>query len=74
MQALDQVLFPEAEPATYYIEMDPGIANAEDSGLAEEVAGLAPREVPEVPAGLRLSGLEPVTITDRSLFLKQHRY
>lgn len=32
-------LFPEATPATYYIEMDPGIANAEDSGLAEEVAG-----------------------------------
>jgi hypothetical protein len=32
-------LFPEATPATYYIEMDPGIANAEDSGLADEVAG-----------------------------------
>lgn len=32
-------LFPEATPATFYIEMDPGIANAEDSGLAEEVAG-----------------------------------
>lgn len=31
-------LFPEAVPATYYIEMDPGIANAEDSGLADEVA------------------------------------
>lgn len=31
-------LFPEATPATYYIEMDPGIANAEDSGLADEVA------------------------------------
>ncbi|WCO65068.1 hypothetical protein PO878_11220 [Iamia majanohamensis] len=31
-------LFPEAVPATRYIEMDPGIANAEDSGLAEEVA------------------------------------
>jgi hypothetical protein len=31
-------LFPQATPATYYIEMDPGIANAEDSGLAEEVA------------------------------------
>ncbi|HEV7722539.1 MAG TPA: hypothetical protein VGO60_14705 [Iamia sp.] len=32
-------LFPEATPATYYIEMDPGIANADDSGLADEVAG-----------------------------------
>lgn len=31
-------LFPEATPATRYIEMDPGIANAEDSGLAEDVA------------------------------------
>lgn len=31
-------LFPETVPATRYIEMDPGIANAEDSGLAEEVA------------------------------------
>ena len=29
---------PQATPATYYIEMDPGIANAEDSGLADEVA------------------------------------
>ncbi|MEZ5216609.1 MAG: glycosyltransferase family 39 protein [Ilumatobacteraceae bacterium] len=31
-------LFPELEPATKYIEMDPGMANAEDSGLAEDVA------------------------------------
>jgi hypothetical protein len=31
-------LFPDAVPATRYIEMDPGIANAEDSGLADEVA------------------------------------
>jgi hypothetical protein len=31
-------LFPELEPATYYIEMDPGLANDEDSGLAEDVA------------------------------------
>ncbi len=31
-------LFPEAVPATRYIEMDPGIANAPDSGLADEVA------------------------------------
>ena len=32
-------LLPELDPATRYIEMDPGVANAEDSGLAEEVAG-----------------------------------
>jgi hypothetical protein len=31
-------MFPELEPATYFIEMDPGLANAEDSGLAEDVA------------------------------------
>lgn len=31
-------LFPELPPATRYIEMDPGMANAADSGLAGEVA------------------------------------
>lgn len=31
-------LLPELDPATRYIEMDPGVANAEDSGLAEELA------------------------------------
>ena len=31
-------LFPELEPATYYIEMDPGLANAEGSSLADDVA------------------------------------
>ena len=31
-------LFPELVPATYFIEMDPGIANADDSPLADEVA------------------------------------
>lgn len=31
-------LFPELEPATYFIEMDPGLANAPDSPLADEVA------------------------------------
>jgi hypothetical protein len=30
-------LFPELKPATYYIEMDPGVANAKDSKLAGEV-------------------------------------
>lgn len=31
-------LFPDLVPATRYIEMDPGIANRDDSGLADEVA------------------------------------
>jgi 4-amino-4-deoxy-L-arabinose transferase-like glycosyltransferase len=31
-------LFPELVPATEYIEMDPGVANAPDSGLADDVA------------------------------------
>ena len=30
-------LFPELDPGTRYIEMDPGLANAHDSGLAEEL-------------------------------------
>jgi hypothetical protein len=30
-------LVPELPPATRYIEMDPGVANADDSGLAEEL-------------------------------------
>jgi hypothetical protein len=30
-------LMPELEPATRYIEMDPGIANAEGSGMADEL-------------------------------------
>lgn len=31
-------MFPELEPATYYIEMDPGLADAEGSSLADDVA------------------------------------
>ena len=31
-------LFPELEPATYFIEMDPGLADTEGSGLAEDIA------------------------------------
>ncbi len=31
-------LFPELEPATQFIEMDPGMANAEGSSLADDVA------------------------------------
>jgi len=30
-------LLPDLVPATRYIEMDPGVANAEDSGLADEL-------------------------------------
>jgi hypothetical protein len=30
-------LLPQLKPATYYIEMDPGVANADDSGLAGEI-------------------------------------
>ena len=32
-------LFPELTPATYFIEMDPGVANAPGSRLADDVAG-----------------------------------
>lgn len=31
-------LFPDLEPATYFIEMDPGLANADGSRLANDVA------------------------------------
>ncbi|MCU1429669.1 MAG: hypothetical protein JWL83_3669 [Actinomycetia bacterium] len=30
-------LYPELKPATYYIEMDPGVANAKNSRLTDEV-------------------------------------
>jgi hypothetical protein len=30
-------LLPDLDPATRYIEMDPGVANAEDSGMADEL-------------------------------------
>ncbi len=31
-------LFPELEPGTFFIEMDPGLADTEGSGLAEDIA------------------------------------
>lgn len=31
-------LFPDLDPATYYIEMDPGLANTEGSSLPDDVA------------------------------------
>ncbi len=37
--------------------------------IADAVAGLAPRSLPEIPVRLRLSGLEPVTVGPDSLFL-----
>jgi hypothetical protein len=38
-EAFIYYLFPELPPATRYIEMDPGVANADDSGMAEELEG-----------------------------------
>ncbi|TFW29967.1 methionine synthase [Massilia horti] len=37
--------------------------------ISELLEGVAPRPVPEVPVALRLSGLEPFTIDDASLFV-----
>ncbi len=37
--------------------------------IADAAKGVAPRVLPEIASALRLSGLEPVTITDDSLFL-----
>jgi 5-methyltetrahydrofolate--homocysteine methyltransferase len=36
---------------------------------AQAIAGIAPRVAPKVPPLMRLSGLEPVTISDESLFV-----
>jgi len=37
--------------------------------IADGVAGLAPRQAPEIPPACRLSGLEPCNITEDSLFV-----
>ncbi len=37
--------------------------------IADAAKGVAPRVQPEIAPALRLSGLEPVTVTDESLFL-----
>ena len=37
--------------------------------IADAAKGVAPRVLPEIASALRLSGLEPVTVTDDSLFL-----
>nr|WP_281258348.1 methionine synthase [Nocardioides gansuensis] len=39
------------------------------AAIAEAVEGVAPREVPSVEPALRLSGLEPLNVTEDSLFL-----
>jgi len=37
--------------------------------IAEVVSNIAPRKIPEIPLAMRLSGLEPFTIDDDSLFV-----
>ncbi|GAA5149098.1 methionine synthase [Nocardioides marinquilinus] len=46
-----------------------GTTPAHVGRIAEAVAGRAPREVPEPAPAMRLSGLEPFTIDDDSLFV-----
>jgi len=46
-----------------------GTTPAHIAAIAERVAQHAPREVPQLPRALRLSGLEPLVITDESLFV-----
>ena len=39
------------------------------AAIAREIRGLAPRKVPSVPPAMRLSGLEPFTLDEDSLFV-----
>jgi 5-methyltetrahydrofolate--homocysteine methyltransferase len=39
------------------------------AAIADAAKGVAPRPVPEIRSALRLSGLEPVTVTEESLFV-----
>src|SRR4051812_35972679 len=39
------------------------------AAIADAAKGVAPRTVPEIAPALRLSGLEPVTVTEESLFV-----
>ncbi|HEX3931623.1 MAG TPA: methionine synthase [Nocardioides sp.] len=39
------------------------------AAIADAAKGVAPRSVPEIPPVMRLAGLEPVTITEASLFV-----
>ncbi len=46
-----------------------GTTPAHIQAIAAEVKSIAPRKVPEIPRATRLSGLEPFTINDDSLFV-----
>ncbi|WP_103965329.1 methionine synthase [Nitrosomonas ureae] len=46
-----------------------GTTPAHIKAIAQAVADIAPRQVPEIPKKLRLSGLEPLNIGDDSLFV-----
>ncbi|MBA4608924.1 methionine synthase [Aeromicrobium sp. Marseille-Q0843] len=46
-----------------------GTTPAHIGSIAATVDGLAPRELPEIAPALRLSGLEPLTVTEDSLFV-----
>ncbi len=46
-----------------------GTTPAHIAEIAKVVEGKAPRELPEIPVATRLSGLEPLNITDDSLFV-----
>ena len=46
-----------------------GTTPAHIKAIAETVSKIAPRKIPEVPRAMRLSGLEPFTVDDSSLFV-----
>ena len=46
-----------------------GTTPAHIKAIAETVSTIAPRRIPEIPREMRLSGLEPFTINDESLFV-----
>ncbi|MDR4518718.1 MAG: methionine synthase [Nitrosomonas sp.] len=46
-----------------------GTTPAHIKAIAENVSPLPPRKIPELPKKLRLSGLEPLSIDDESLFV-----
>ncbi len=46
-----------------------GTTPAHIKAIAQSVAELAPRKIPDIPKKLRLSGLEPLNIGDDSLFV-----
>ena len=46
-----------------------GTTPAHIKAIAEEVKNIAPRRIPAIPRATRLSGLEPFTIDDDSLFV-----